>query len=107
LNVLLVATYELGRQPFGLAHPAALLRGLGVVVRTLDLAVECVDESAFRSADLIAFYLPMHTATRPGGSTGAEGQSLESGRPACGLWALRADKRELSAPPWCDDNSGR
>ena len=64
LNVLLVSTYELGRQPFGLAHPAALLRRLGVVVRTLDLAVECVDESAFRSADLIAFYLPMHTATR-------------------------------------------
>ena len=64
LNVLLVSTYELGRQPFGLAHPAALLRRLGVVVRTLDLAVECVDEAAFRSADLIAFYLPMHTATR-------------------------------------------
>lgn len=64
LNVLLVSTYELGRQPFGLAHPAVLLRRLGVMVRTLDLAVECVDESAFRSADLIAFYLPMHTATR-------------------------------------------
>jgi len=64
LNVLLVSTYELGRQPFGLAHPAALLRQVGVVVRTLDLAVERVDEAAFRSADLIAFYLPMHTATR-------------------------------------------
>jgi radical SAM superfamily enzyme YgiQ (UPF0313 family) len=64
LNVLLVSTYELGRQPFGLAHPAAHLRRLDVVVRTLDLAVECIDESAFRSAHLIAFYLPMHTATR-------------------------------------------
>ena len=33
-------------------------------METLDLAVEGLDEAAFRRADLIAFYVPMHTATR-------------------------------------------
>src|ERR1700732_1365679 len=61
---LLVSTYELGHQPFGLAEPAAVLRQIGAVVETLDLAVEGLDEGAFRRADLIAFYVPMHTATR-------------------------------------------
>lgn len=64
MNILIVSTYELGHQPFGLAHPAALLRRLGFKVRTLDLAIQRFDSSAFRSVDLIAFYLPMHTATR-------------------------------------------
>ena len=63
-NCLLVSTYELGHQPFGLAEPAAVLRQIGAVVETLDLAVEGLDEAAFRRADLIAFYVPMHTATR-------------------------------------------
>ena len=35
---LLVSTYELGHQPFGLAEPAAMLRERGAVVRTVDLA---------------------------------------------------------------------
>ena len=63
-QVLLVSTYELGHQPFGLAEPAAMLRQRGALVKTLDLAVECLDEEVFRGADLIAFYVPMHTATR-------------------------------------------
>ena len=62
--VLLVSTYELGHQPFGLAEPAAMLRECGALVRTMDLAVECLDEDVFRGAGLIAFYVPMHTATR-------------------------------------------
>jgi hypothetical protein len=41
-----------------------MLRQRGAFVKTLDLAVECLDEEAFRGADLIAFYVPMHTATR-------------------------------------------
>ena len=61
---MLLSTYELGRQPFGLASPAAWLRGAGVTVTCLDLAVQSLDEEAVRSADLIGFYLPMHTATR-------------------------------------------
>ena len=61
---LLVSTYELGHQPFGLASPAAWLAEAGAEVSCLDLAVESLDEDAIRAAGLIAVYLPMHTATR-------------------------------------------
>ncbi len=64
VNVLLISTYELGRQPFGLASPAAWLRRDGAEVACLDLSLQELDEAAVRSADLIAFFLPMHTATR-------------------------------------------
>ncbi|MFN8590879.1 MAG: CUAEP/CCAEP-tail radical SAM protein [Thermomicrobiales bacterium] len=64
LNVVLISTYELGRQPFGLASPAAWLREAGAHVRCLDLAVEGLDRRAIAAADLIGFYVPMHTATR-------------------------------------------
>jgi len=63
-RVLLISTYELGHQPFGLAEPIAWLRRAGHDVRALDLAVERLDEQAVRDADLVAVYLPMHTATR-------------------------------------------
>lgn len=64
MHVLLISTYELGRQPFGLASPAAWLREAGVNVACLDLAVQRLDEDAVRRADVVGFYLPMHTATR-------------------------------------------
>jgi radical SAM superfamily enzyme YgiQ (UPF0313 family) len=64
LQVVLISTYELGRQPFGLASPAAWLRRAGATVTCLDLAVQALDEPAVARADLIAFYVPMHTATR-------------------------------------------
>jgi radical SAM superfamily enzyme YgiQ (UPF0313 family) len=64
MNALLVSTYDLGRQPFGLASPAAWLEAAGIPVRCLDLAVEPLDETVVRAAGLVAFYLPMHTATR-------------------------------------------
>ncbi|HEX9898315.1 MAG TPA: radical SAM protein, partial [Candidatus Methylomirabilis sp.] len=63
-KVVLLSTYELGRQPFGLASPAAWLRHAGAVVTCLDLAVQRLDEETIRAADLVAFYVPMHTATR-------------------------------------------
>jgi hypothetical protein len=63
-KIVLISTYELGRQPFGLASPAAWLRKRGHSVVCLDLARQELDESAVKSADLIAIYLPMHTATR-------------------------------------------
>jgi radical SAM superfamily enzyme YgiQ (UPF0313 family) len=62
--VLLISTYELGHQPFGLASPAAWLRGRGYDVVTADLAVESLDAEAVAGAGLVALYLPMHTATR-------------------------------------------
>jgi len=64
LRVLIISTYELGRQPFGLASPAAWLRDAGAEVVCLDLAREALDEEALRTADAVAFFLPMHTATR-------------------------------------------
>ncbi len=63
-KVVLISTYELGRQPFGLASPAAWLRRAGAAVTCLDTTVQPLDEAAIAAADLIAFYLPMHTATR-------------------------------------------
>jgi radical SAM superfamily enzyme YgiQ (UPF0313 family) len=63
-KVVLISTYELGRQPFGLASPAAWLRERGHEVSCFDLSRQALDEGAIRAAGLIAFYVPMHTATR-------------------------------------------
>ena len=63
MRVALIATYELGRQPFGLASPAAWLRRAGIDVTCLDLSREAFD-AGVAGADLVAFHLPMHTATR-------------------------------------------
>ena len=64
MNIVLISTYELGRQPFGLASPAAWLREQDARVACLDLSRETLREDAVGGADLIAFYVPMHTATR-------------------------------------------
>ena len=64
MKIVLISTYELGRQPFGLVSPAAWLRGRGHEVVCFDLTRQTLDSAAVRSAELIAIYLPMHTATR-------------------------------------------
>jgi radical SAM superfamily enzyme YgiQ (UPF0313 family) len=64
VKVVLLSTYDLGRQPFGLASPAAWLRRAGAEVSCLDLSVDKLDEALVRAADLVAFHVPMHTATR-------------------------------------------
>jgi radical SAM superfamily enzyme YgiQ (UPF0313 family) len=64
MKVLLISTYELGRQPFGLASPAAWLEEAGASVACLDLSVQELDPELIQQADLVALYLPMHTATR-------------------------------------------
>ena len=63
VRALLISTYEMGRQPFGLASPAAWLREAGVDVTCLDLSRQTFREE-LASADFIGFHLPMHTATR-------------------------------------------
>jgi radical SAM superfamily enzyme YgiQ (UPF0313 family) len=63
-RALLISTYDLGRQPFGLASPAAWLRREGIDVRLIDAAKEKLQPAEVAGADLVAFYLPMHTATR-------------------------------------------
>jgi radical SAM superfamily enzyme YgiQ (UPF0313 family) len=64
MDIVLISTYELGRQPFGLVSPAAWLRKRSHAVVCLDLSRQSLDEAAIRAAGLIAIYLPMHTATR-------------------------------------------
>ena len=64
MHVVLLATYEMGRQPFGLASPAAWLRQTGATVQCQDLSRSRLDREAILAADLVAFYIPMHTATR-------------------------------------------
>jgi radical SAM superfamily enzyme YgiQ (UPF0313 family) len=64
MRVVLISTYELGRQPFGLASPAAWLRQAGVTVDCQDLSQGRLFEEDIIEADLVAFYVPMHTATR-------------------------------------------
>jgi radical SAM superfamily enzyme YgiQ (UPF0313 family) len=64
LRIVLVSTYELGHQPFGLASPKAWLTRAGHEVTSVDLAKTPLSESAIREAEAVAFSLPMHTATR-------------------------------------------
>lgn len=89
VNVLLIGTYELGRQPFGLASPAAWLRKRGHSVRCFDLSRQSLDENAVCDAHLIVFYLPMHTATRLAlqWSEIVRAQNPAAKLCACGLYA--------------------
>jgi radical SAM superfamily enzyme YgiQ (UPF0313 family) len=64
MKIALISTYELGRQPFGLVSPAGWLRRRGHHVTCVDLTRQSLDHNAIRAAELIAIYLPMHTATR-------------------------------------------
>src|SRR5712671_1256258 len=64
MRALLISTYDLGHQPFGLASPAAWLRREGLDVSCADLSKETLDADAVVAANLVAFHLPMHTATR-------------------------------------------
>lgn len=64
MPAVLISTYDLGRQPFGLASAAAALGAAGVEVSCLDLAKQDLDERLIAASDVVAFFLPMHTATR-------------------------------------------
>ena len=67
MRALLISTYDLGRQPLGLASPAARLRQAGVDVECVDASRQPLDDEQIARATLVAFYLPMHTATRLAG----------------------------------------
>ncbi len=64
MKIVLISTYELGHQPFGLASAAAWLKRAGADVACQDAAVQHLDKEDLAQADLIGFYVPMHTATR-------------------------------------------
>ncbi|TSA10642.1 MAG: radical SAM protein [Betaproteobacteria bacterium] len=63
-EVVLINPYELGRQPFALAEPAAWLKRDGFGVRCLDLSLQQLDPDLLSGARLVAIYVGMHTATR-------------------------------------------
>ncbi|MGA7462966.1 MAG: CUAEP/CCAEP-tail radical SAM protein [Candidatus Korobacteraceae bacterium] len=91
MNVVLISIYELGRQPFSLSSPAAWLAQTGCDVACVDLAVESFSQcrSVIASADLIAFSLPMHTATRLAGGLVQKVRGLNADAHLCfyGLYA--------------------
>jgi len=64
MNVVLISTYELGHQPFGLTSAAAWLKREGAKVMCQDAAIQHLDKAELAAADLIGYYVPMHTATR-------------------------------------------
>jgi radical SAM superfamily enzyme YgiQ (UPF0313 family) len=90
-HVVLISTYDLGHQPFGLASPAAWLRERGATVDQLDLSQEALDkhEGVVSQADLIALHLPMHTATRIAAHAVPRLRQLNPGAHLCayGLYA--------------------
>ncbi|MDX1698841.1 MAG: CUAEP/CCAEP-tail radical SAM protein [Thiohalobacterales bacterium] len=64
MKIALVNPYELGRQPFGLAEPATLLARVGCEVVCCDLSIQKLDACLTPDMQLVAIYVPMHTATR-------------------------------------------
>ena len=62
--VVLISTYDLGRQPFGIASPLAWLRRAGIDAMAIDLSRDRLSADAVARAQFVAFYVPMHTATR-------------------------------------------
>ena len=54
----------MGRQPFGLASPAAWLQQAGAYVVCVDVTRDKVLDDQIRGAEVVGFFLPMHTATR-------------------------------------------
>src|SRR5580765_6759542 len=89
MRALLISTYELGRQPFGLASPAAWLRREGWVVECVDTAKDPLEDASLASADLIGVHLPMHTATRLAGPLIQKARRLNPPARVCayGLYA--------------------
>jgi len=64
MNIALINPYELGRQPFGLAEPAAFLQRAGFTVNCCDLSIQKLDTCLGADTDIVAIYIAMHTATR-------------------------------------------
>lgn len=64
MKVILINPYELGRQSFGLAQPAAWLKQAGCEVHCCDLSIQKLEAALFENAGLVAIYVAMHTATR-------------------------------------------
>jgi radical SAM superfamily enzyme YgiQ (UPF0313 family) len=94
MRSVLISTYEMGRQPFGIASAAAWLQTAGWTVTCVDVAKERLQDATLASADLVGFHLPMHTATRLAAPVIAHTRALNPAARICayGLYApLNAD----------------
>src|SRR5579859_1032432 len=65
-DILLVSTYELGRQPFALAALGSFLERRGFAPSYVDTSLERLEPARVNSAKLVAISVPMHTALRLG-----------------------------------------
>jgi radical SAM superfamily enzyme YgiQ (UPF0313 family) len=117
VRVLLVSTYDLGRQPTGVAAAAAALGAVGDEVVCVDTSRDRLEDDVLAAADRISLYLPMHTATRLAMPIVERARRLKPGIPitAFGLYAqLNAgwllergvDAIEDEVTPFAFDRSG-
>ena len=59
MEVVLVSTYDMGRQPFGLASPAAFLRRAGHDVTSVDLTRTKLTDDVIHGAAMVANFLEL------------------------------------------------
>jgi len=97
-SALLVSTYEMGRQPFGLASAAAWLRAAGLTVTCVDAAKETLADRELGAADFIGFHLPMHTATRLAAPVIANARRLN---PSARIVGAAHSPRSIDVSPHC------
>ena len=64
--ILLIACYELGHQPLGIASPLGALEQAGFLPAAMDISVERFDVRKVARARFIGIAVPMHTALRLG-----------------------------------------
>jgi radical SAM superfamily enzyme YgiQ (UPF0313 family) len=64
--ILLIACYELGHQPLGIASPLGFLEQAGYAPEAMDISVERFDVEKVAGARFIGIAVPMHTALRLG-----------------------------------------
>jgi radical SAM superfamily enzyme YgiQ (UPF0313 family) len=64
--ILLIACYELGHQPLGIASPLGALEQAGFLPAAMDVSVERFDVKKVARARFIGIAVPMHTALRLG-----------------------------------------
>ena len=63
-RIVLISPYDLGRQPFALAEPAALFSNADYEVECLDLSQHKLTAEILAPASIVFIYLSMLTATR-------------------------------------------
>lgn len=75
-GILLLSSYELGRQPLSLAWPLAVLHQSGFPAQAFDLSVQSFPEDAVARAAFVGISAPMHTALRLGAAAASRVRDL-------------------------------